>query len=679
MQLTLRRPRRHRHRPHFAALFESLEIRRLLVFHIGSLTDAPDPCPSGQALTLTANDIGITGGQPFEIDFYRETNGTAGLQPLSDLLLDFDDDPTGGYSAMVPTTGLAPGNYTYYARGAATGDAGGVSNTVTATNTVVPAPPSIAALVDSPDPVLVGSNVTLTATGVSDTDSPIAGVSFYREFNGTPGLQPDDTFMGADNNGADGWTFILSTIRLVPGTYTYYAVALDTTGLSSTAVSTTNTVSSPPDRFEPNDTIGTATNLGTVNDLMEGALSLHTPGDVDFFRLFTDRATRLELTLSCDPQAPMTLIMYDVSRHEIDRTTTNASGYGGFVRNVGADEGYYFEFRSATGAANSLYGFRIVSTTTIASVSASPNPVLLGAPFTLTASGVVDEAPVIVSFYRESNGTPGFQQNDELLGEDADPSDGYSIAATAQSVAGTYTYYAVGRDIVGFSGNPVSTTLVVKNHPPSIASLSASPYPASPGGKITLTANGVSNPDGNSLSVTFYVESNGQPGLQPVDGDKGLATDDDGSDGYSYAFLGAGLLPKSYTYYAYAEDPDTGASAAGADAPKATTLVPLSGDANLDGTVNFPDLVTLAQNYGSQGKDFTQGDFNYDTKVDFNDLVMLAQRYGSSLAGAPILSATETVAPASSSTASSSTKNLFSVQPVKRPLAKLIRPAARRR
>ena len=70
MKLTLRRRCR---RSSFAALFESLEIRRLLAFHIGSLTDAPDPCPSGQALTLTANEVTTISGHPIEIDFYRES------------------------------------------------------------------------------------------------------------------------------------------------------------------------------------------------------------------------------------------------------------------------------------------------------------------------------------------------------------------------------------------------------------------------------------------------------------------------------------------------------------------------------------------------------------------------------------------------------------------------------
>jgi hypothetical protein len=56
----------------------------------------------------------------------------------------------------------------------------------------------------------------------------------------------------------------------------------------------------------------------------------------------------------------------------------------------------------------------------------------------------------------------------------------------------------------------------------------------------------------------------------------------------------------------------------------------LKGDANLDRTVNFADLIPLAQSYSGTGKVWTQGDFDYDGDVDFQDLVPLAQNYNMS-------------------------------------------------
>lgn len=60
------------------------------------------------------------------------------------------------------------------------------------------------------------------------------------------------------------------------------------------------------------------------------------------------------------------------------------------------------------------------------------------------------------------------------------------------------------------------------------------------------------------------------------------------------------------------------------------------GDANADGSVDFNDLVALAQNYNvvDSERRWAQGDFNFDGNVDFNDLVSLAQSYNTSEAAA---------------------------------------------
>jgi hypothetical protein len=58
------------------------------------------------------------------------------------------------------------------------------------------------------------------------------------------------------------------------------------------------------------------------------------------------------------------------------------------------------------------------------------------------------------------------------------------------------------------------------------------------------------------------------------------------------------------------------------------------GDANLDGSVNFVDLVLLAQNYQVTSRVFgwVDASFNGDGKVDFADLVALAQNYNGNAA-----------------------------------------------
>ncbi|MFT3784533.1 MAG: autotransporter-associated beta strand repeat-containing protein [Tepidisphaeraceae bacterium] len=70
------------------------------------------------------------------------------------------------------------------------------------------------------------------------------------------------------------------------------------------------------------------------------------------------------------------------------------------------------------------------------------------------------------------------------------------------------------------------------------------------------------------------------------------------------------------------------------DATAIVALVTKSGDANLDRTVNFNDLLSLAASYGTaSGAIWTQGDFNYDGAVNFSDLLLLAGNYGATYTG----------------------------------------------
>jgi hypothetical protein len=81
------------------------------------------------------------------------------------------------------------------------------------------------------------------------------------------------------------------------------------------------------------------------------------------------------------------------------------------------------------------------------------------------------------------------------------------------------------------------------------------------------------------------------------------------------------------------------ATFAGANVDDTSVLIRITapGDANLDGSVNFDDLLRLAQAYGTSARTFAQGNFNYDAagNVDFDDLLLLAQHYGTTMVVAP--------------------------------------------
>jgi hypothetical protein len=57
------------------------------------------------------------------------------------------------------------------------------------------------------------------------------------------------------------------------------------------------------------------------------------------------------------------------------------------------------------------------------------------------------------------------------------------------------------------------------------------------------------------------------------------------------------------------------------------------GDSDVDGDVDFQDLVSLAQSYEATGQTWRNGDFTGDGTVGFADLVALAQFYGSGTGG----------------------------------------------
>lgn len=110
-----------------------------------------------------------------------------------------------------------------------------------------PQPPVIVSLSDSPDPVVAGNPVTLTANGVADPDGTVASVSFYRDANGNGQLDVGvDTLVGTDASSSGGWTTTASTVGLSPGAYTYFAQAIDNDGLTSAVVSTTSDVIAAP-------------------------------------------------------------------------------------------------------------------------------------------------------------------------------------------------------------------------------------------------------------------------------------------------------------------------------------------------------------------------------------------------------------------------------------------------
>ena len=255
-----------------------------------------------------------------------------------------------------------------------------------------------------------------------------------------------------------------------------------------------------------------------------------------------------------------------------------------------------------------------------------------GSPTTLTASNVTDAGSTItgVNFYLESNSITGLQiGSDTLVGAGTQNGTSWSISASTTGLAaGTYTFYAVATDALGVSSAVSSTTLTVTapTGNPVIGGFAAAAFSGVFGTPTTLTASNVTDSGSTITGVNFYRETNGTSGLQ-IGSDTLVGAGTQNGTSWSVSAPTTGFVAGWYTYYAVATDA-LGVSSA---VSSTTSLVPLLGDANLDGTVNIDDLTIVLANYDKTGMTWAQGDFNNSGTVDISDLSNVLANYGQSV------------------------------------------------
>jgi len=202
---------------------------------VSSLTANASTVTAGAALTLTANGVSDPGATGLAVTFYEESNGLAGLQTGASGDTAFTPVTDGSNTMSLDTTGTA-GTFTFYVQ--VTDAAGGASATGTAApsvtvNIVPPAGtiPTIGGITATPDPVVSGNTLTLTANNVVGPQAPVRRVTFYEESNGIPGLQtgPGGDLSFRSVRGSGSYSLQLDTTG-ASGPYTFYALAVDSFG-----------------------------------------------------------------------------------------------------------------------------------------------------------------------------------------------------------------------------------------------------------------------------------------------------------------------------------------------------------------------------------------------------------------------------------------------------------------
>ena len=196
----------------------------------------------------------------------------------------------------------------------------------------------------------------------------------------------------------------------------------------------------------------------------------------------------------------------------------------------------------------------------------------------------------------------------------ADPSN--SLGATLSDVAlaaGSYQLVVRGHGSYGDLGQYTLTGTFAANLPPVVTSLTDSADPVTQGADLTLTALGVSDPDGTVAEVRFYFESNGIIGMQAgPGGDTLLGIDSSGGDGWATTIETDELPAGDYTFYAVATD-DLGLS--GPAASTGGTIV--SPNPPPSATLSVAPAVTSA----GGGAYYFQVTYSDDTAVDYRTIV----------------------------------------------------------
>src|SRR5262249_14469237 len=82
---------------------------------VGSFAAVPASVTAGSLVTFTASNVAEAGGAISGVSFYRESNGVASLQTGADTFVGAGTQSGSDWTLTIDTTGMAAGNYLYYA------------------------------------------------------------------------------------------------------------------------------------------------------------------------------------------------------------------------------------------------------------------------------------------------------------------------------------------------------------------------------------------------------------------------------------------------------------------------------------------------------------------------------------------------------------------------------------
>ncbi|MCX5671577.1 MAG: peptidylprolyl isomerase [Planctomycetota bacterium] len=513
--------------------------------------------PGGPVTFLAkAND---TDGEVRKMEFFYDTNNNGTFDEGTDLKLGQDTQILGNWNLTTSaTTSFRTGVAKFFAR--ATDNTGGYSDIYTFT-AFVNTPPNIASVLSSPEPLITGTQITLTAVNVTDAGTgKVTGVQFFRDANGDGSITAIDKLLGnaALVAGTSNWALTIPTDGFVGGANKIIARAIDNNGGAGTKTGTA-TINNAP-------TIASMTTSGTV---LRGAKLTLTITNVQIGQPGTQIA-KIEFFLDLNGNG-----IVDAA-DKLLGTRTPVAGTPNYALET-STAGFPAGDRKFIGRATDNLGHTAIATVTstitnnlptVAALAPSAASIARGSPVLLTAQKPADVDGKIakVEFWLDKAPLGTFDPAvDTKIGEDANGLNGYTLSYTvpANAALGAIPFYARAIDNDGGAGAAVGASITAANRLPTIGSLAVTPNPATQPATITLTAGTVANLDGDGLvqRVRFYEDVNKNKLLDAAD--RLLGEDTNGANGWSITLPSSAVAyAGTVRFLAVAEDNDGSASVA---------------------------------------------------------------------------------------------------------------------
>ncbi|MCC7193151.1 MAG: S8 family serine peptidase [Phycisphaeraceae bacterium] len=377
--------------------------------------------------------------------------------------------------------------------------------------------PILATLAGSVSTLNAGDPLSLTATGAQDPDGVVSKVEFYHDTNSN-GLfdAGSDELLGSDSSGSDGWTINVNTAGLPDGSNTFFARSVDEHNLAGVPLTTTVNVNA------------TGVTPGYIQDAGPDGLVVIEAEEFDA----NSSASGSSWSAISDPSYAGGVAM---------QATPN-TGFGVYSNVAATSPRLSFNVYFNRTGTHYLW---------IRGAGASLQDDSVHAGLDGVVQPALDNLNGFKSlgWYHKSNSTVavvnvatvGLHTIDLYMREDGFVAD--RILLTSNSA-----YTPTGS---GPASSPRTTT-GGGNQPPSVGDLSVSPDPATVGTTLTLTATGVTDPDGTVTRVDFYRDDG--DGVLNTSSDVLVGSDTNGADGWSATASTSGLSSGSYLYFARAED-----------------------------------------------------------------------------------------------------------------------------